>query len=57
MSEERHETKRERKKKIIKVVTCYSELLLVTNYCNKLLKFFKFGTINVGVFLVFVWLK
>lgn len=57
MSEERHETKRERKKKIIKVVTCYSELLLVTNYCNKLLKFFKFGTINVGVFLVFAWLK
>ena len=40
-----------------KVATCYSVLLLVATCCSKLLKNFKFGTFEVGAFLVFMLLR
>ena len=44
----------ERENNLIFVATCYSELLLLTVHCNKLVKYFKLSNIVVGV-LLFVW--
>jgi len=35
------------------IATCYSRLVLVPVYCSNKLIFFFFGSIDVGLFLVF----
>ena len=47
----------ERENNLIFVATCYSELLLLTAHCNKLVKYFKFNNIVVRCFCLFGAIK